>query len=133
MGCGWVAGWVGLMRIMPRCGSILQARTCKILSFAKNLRWGRVWQLTKKLTLSFVWLCMIVHDYVWICTTMYDYAWLFTYIYNYVWLCMTRYDYVWLCLTIYDFVGLWEKEREWEQFKNFFILLQTFQNMWIFR
>ena len=30
--------------IIPICGSILQAGTCKILSFDKNPRWSRVWQ-----------------------------------------------------------------------------------------
>ena len=62
MGCGWVAQamwWVaqamwwegcagyvvgGLMKIMPRCGSILQAGTCQIFSLAENQRWSRVWQ-----------------------------------------------------------------------------------------
>ena len=34
---GWVVGWVGgwvvsWLKIMPRCGSILQAGTCQILS-----------------------------------------------------------------------------------------------------
>ena len=29
---------------MPRCGSILQAGTCQILSLAENPRWSRVWQ-----------------------------------------------------------------------------------------
>ena len=43
----WAAGggWVGgFMTIMPRCGSILQAGTCQILSLAENPRWSRVWQ-----------------------------------------------------------------------------------------
>ena len=31
-------------RIMPLCGSILQAGTCQILSLAENPRWSRVWQ-----------------------------------------------------------------------------------------
>ena len=40
--CGQMEG--GFIRIMPRCGSILQAGTCQILSLAKNPRWSRVWQ-----------------------------------------------------------------------------------------
>ena len=32
------------MKIMPRCGSILQAGTCHILRLAENPRWSRVWQ-----------------------------------------------------------------------------------------
>ena len=43
MSCGWVGGWVAVgswMRIMPSCGSILQAETCQILSLAKNPRWS---------------------------------------------------------------------------------------------
>ena len=35
-----------LQIIMPRCGSILQAGTCQILSLAENPRWSRVWQYT---------------------------------------------------------------------------------------
>ena len=41
MGCGWVGG---VKKIMPRCGSILQAGTCQILSLAEYPRWSRVWQ-----------------------------------------------------------------------------------------
>ena len=44
---GLVAGWVGgrdMLRIMPFRGSILQVKICKILSYAENPRWGRVWQ-----------------------------------------------------------------------------------------
>ena len=41
-GGGWVAG--GFLRIMPHCGSILQAGTCQIFSLAENPRWSRVWQ-----------------------------------------------------------------------------------------
>ena len=37
-------GWVTIRRTMPLRGSILQARTCKILSLAENPRWSRVWQ-----------------------------------------------------------------------------------------
>ena len=37
-------GLGGLMRIMPRCGSILQAGTCQILRLAENPRWSRVLQ-----------------------------------------------------------------------------------------
>ena len=38
-------GWVGgSLRIMPRCGSILQAETYQIFSLAENPRWSRVWQ-----------------------------------------------------------------------------------------
>ena len=44
---GWVAG--GFMTIMPRCGSILQAGTCQILSLAEYPRWSRVWQYTYQL------------------------------------------------------------------------------------
>ena len=45
-------GWVGgLMKIMPRCGSILQVGTCQILSLAENPRWSQVWQ---KLQSSFL-------------------------------------------------------------------------------
>ena len=40
---GWVAGGSWL-RIMPRCGSILQAETCEILSLAENPTWSQVWQ-----------------------------------------------------------------------------------------
>jgi len=38
--------WVGgpSQRIMPLCGSILQAGTCQILTLAENPRWSRVWQ-----------------------------------------------------------------------------------------
>ena len=36
--CGWVGGFGS--RIMPRCGSILQAGTCQILSLAENPRWS---------------------------------------------------------------------------------------------
>ena len=39
---GWAVG--SGSRIMPRCGSILQAETCQILSSAENPRWSRVWQ-----------------------------------------------------------------------------------------
>ena len=39
-GGGWVGG---LMRIMPRCGFILQAWTCQILILAENPSWSRVW------------------------------------------------------------------------------------------
>ena len=39
---GWLGGFGS--RIMPRCGSILQADTCQILSLAENPRWSRVWQ-----------------------------------------------------------------------------------------
>ena len=37
---GWVGGWVGgpSQRIMPLCGSILQAGTCQILSLAEYPR-----------------------------------------------------------------------------------------------
>ena len=43
-----VGGWVGggwrvggsWSRIMPRCGSILQAETCQILSLAEDPRWS---------------------------------------------------------------------------------------------
>ena len=47
VGGRWVAvGWVGgFITIIPRCGSILQAGTCQILSLAENPRWSRVWQL----------------------------------------------------------------------------------------
>ena len=45
MGCG---GWVGgFMRIMPRCGSILQAEPCQILRLAEKPRWSRMWQKYK--------------------------------------------------------------------------------------
>ena len=50
MGCtGYVVGGLrrlcgSFMKIMPRCGSILQARTCQILSLTENPRWSRVWQ-----------------------------------------------------------------------------------------
>ena len=40
--------WSGLVwflqKIIPLRGSILQARTCQILSLAENPRWSRVWQ-----------------------------------------------------------------------------------------
>ena len=53
MGCGWVAGWLGgFMRIMPRCGSILQAGTCHILRLAENPRWSRVWQYLSYVSIS---------------------------------------------------------------------------------
>ena len=39
-----MAGWVTIRRIMPLCGSILQAAICQILSLAENPRWSRVWQ-----------------------------------------------------------------------------------------
>ena len=46
---GWLGGWLvaggwNSMIILPLCGSILQAETCKILSLAENPRWSRVWQ-----------------------------------------------------------------------------------------
>ena len=51
VGCaGYVVGGLrrlcgGFMHIiMLRCGSILQAGTCQILSLAENTRWSRVWQ-----------------------------------------------------------------------------------------
>ena len=47
LSCGLVGGeWVGgpNQRIMPLCGSILQAGTYQILSLAENPRWSRVWQ-----------------------------------------------------------------------------------------
>ena len=46
VGGGWVGGF---MIIMPRCGSILQAGTCQILSLAENPRWSRVWQHSQSL------------------------------------------------------------------------------------
>ena len=42
MADGWVGGFG--VRIMPHCGSILQAETCQILSIAENPRWSREWQ-----------------------------------------------------------------------------------------
>ena len=39
---GWGVG--GVMKIMPRCGSILQAGPCQIPSLAENRRSSRVWQ-----------------------------------------------------------------------------------------
>ena len=41
-----MGGWAGgpSQRIMPLCGSILQAGTCQILSLAENPRLSRVWQ-----------------------------------------------------------------------------------------
>ena len=33
-----------LQIIMPRCGSILQAGTCQIISLTENPTWSRVWQ-----------------------------------------------------------------------------------------
>ena len=38
---GWMVSW---LKIKPLCGSILQAWTCQIFSFAENPRWSRVWQ-----------------------------------------------------------------------------------------
>ena len=38
-------GWLGgFLKMMPLCGSILQAGTCQILSLAENPRWSWVWQ-----------------------------------------------------------------------------------------
>ena len=39
---GWVGGF--FQEIYPLCGSILQAGTCQIFSFAENPRWSRGWQ-----------------------------------------------------------------------------------------
>ena len=39
---GWRVG--GFMRIMPLCGSILQAETCQILRLDENPTWSLVWQ-----------------------------------------------------------------------------------------
>ena len=41
---GWLGGWF-FQEILPLRGSILQAGTCKILSFAENPRWSQVGQL----------------------------------------------------------------------------------------
>ena len=40
-----VGGWLGGFgsRIMPRCGFILQAETCQIVSLAENPIWSQVW------------------------------------------------------------------------------------------
>ena len=57
-----------------------------------------------------------MYDYVWLYMTIYDY-------YGYVRQFMTMFDCTWLCITIC------ERERE-RDFKNFFMLLQTFANYW---
>ena len=36
-------GWIGgVKKIMPRCGSILQAGTCQILRLAEDPRWSQI-------------------------------------------------------------------------------------------
>ena len=41
----WVSGWeVFFQEILPLHGSILQAGTYQIFSFAENPRWSQVWQ-----------------------------------------------------------------------------------------
>ena len=41
---GAAATYMFLQKILPLRGSILQAGTCQILSFAENPRWSRMWQ-----------------------------------------------------------------------------------------
>ena len=64
---GWVGGWVGewvngwfLQRILPLCGSILQAGTCLILCFAKNPRWSWVWQYFLDSEIPQCWICNLL-------------------------------------------------------------------------
>ena len=42
MAGGWMVGF--LQEIIPLRGSILQARTCQIVSLAEIQRWSLVWQ-----------------------------------------------------------------------------------------
>ena len=42
-----MVGWPACQfrqKMLPLCGSILQAETCQTLSIAENPRWSRVWQ-----------------------------------------------------------------------------------------
>ena len=65
----WQVGWVGgrhMIRIMPGCGSILQERTCKIISQAENPRWSRVWQKQPEVSLDDCLIpCLVMVMVIW--------------------------------------------------------------------
>ena len=78
VGGGWVGGFRS--RIMPRCGSILQAETCQILSEAENLRWSRVWQNFGSENLFFwydlIWFYLILPALAQRVLTWYNMSWI---------------------------------------------------------
>ena len=83
---------VTIKTIMPLRGSILQDRTCKILSWTEKTRWRQVWQYGAWCWFKRLWLCWCC--WLWMgvaCTKSIDL------------LCPNH----WICARVWDQAGQW--------------------------